>query len=173
LHVGHAKSICLNFGLAKEYEGGVCHMRFDDTNPVKEDLEYVRSILADVKWLMSSASAAAAAAGAASGAESSYGEVVPWNGDVKHTSDYFELLYEAAVFLIREGKAYIDFLSPEDMRLYRGTLTEPGKPSPDRLLMESGQRTTEEALELSEQMKAGKFEEGQALVPRSTCRAQT
>ena len=106
LHIGHAKSILLNYGLAKEY-GGQFNMRFDDTNPTKEKVEFVDSIKADVEWL---------------GAK--------WNGDVLFASDYFPQMYEAAIKLIKKGKAYVDDLSAEEIRQYRGTLTEPGKESP-------------------------------------------
>ena len=104
LHIGHAKSICLNFGIANQY-GGVCHLRFDDTNPSKEEVEYVESIEEDVRWL---------------GFE--------WAG-IFFASDYFERLYELAEQLIREGKAYVDSLSADEIREYRGTLTEPGRNS--------------------------------------------
>ena len=103
LHIGHAKSICLNFGLAKEYNG-LCNLRFDDTNPVKEDVEYVDSIKADVEWLG-----------------------FKWEGEPRYASDYFDALYGYAIELIEKGLAYVDELSPDQMREYRGTLTEPGK----------------------------------------------
>src|ERR671914_99944 len=102
LHIGHAKSICLNFGVAAE-RGGTCNLRFDDTNPTTEDIEYVESIKEDVRWL---------------GFE--------WEGEPRYASDYFEQLYEYAVHLIRHGKAYVDSLSADEMRQYRGTLTQPG-----------------------------------------------
>ena len=108
LHIGHAKSICLNFGIAEDYKG-LCNLRFDDTNPVKEDVEYVDSIKEDVKWL---------------GFE--------WEGEPRYASDYFDQLYGYAIELINKGLAYVDELSPEEMREYRGTLTEPGKNSPYR-----------------------------------------
>ena len=108
LHIGHAKSICLNFGLAEKYNGR-CHLRFDDTNPEKEEVEYIDSIKEDVHWLG-----------------------FDWNSHEYFASDYFEQLYEYAVTLIKDGKAYIDSLSPEEIRKYRGTLKEPGKESPDR-----------------------------------------
>ena len=130
LHIGHAKSILLNYGLAKEY-GGQFNMRFDDTNPTKEKVEFVDSIKADVEWL---------------GAE--------WNGDVLFASDYFPQMYEAAVKLIKKGKAYVDDLSAEEIRQYRGTLTEPGKESPYR------NRSVEENLQLFEEMKEGKYADG-------------
>ena len=132
LHIGHAKSICLNFGLAKEYQG-LCNLRFDDTNPVKEDMEYVDSIKADVEWLG-----------------------FKWEGEPRYASDYFDALYGYAIELIEKGLAYVDELSPEEMREYRGTLTEPGKNSPYR------DRTIEENLALFEKMKNGEFAEGKA-----------
>jgi len=130
LHIGHAKSICLNFGLAKEYNG-LCNLRFDDTNPVKEDVEYVDSIKADVEWLG-----------------------FKWEGEPRYASDYFDALYGYAIELIKKGLAYVDELSPEEMRAYRGTLTEPGKNSPYR------DRSVEENLALFERMKNGEFAEG-------------
>ncbi|EKE75140.1 glutamine--tRNA ligase [Gallaecimonas xiamenensis] len=132
LHVGHAKSICLNFGLADDYQGK-CNLRFDDTNPVKEDQEYVDSIKRDVHWL---------------GFE--------WDGEVRHSSDYFEQLHGYAVELIQKGLAYVDELSPEQIREYRGTLKEPGKNSPYR------DRSVEENLELFKKMRDGGFKEGEA-----------
>lgn len=132
LHIGHAKSICLNFGIAQDYQGQ-CNLRFDDTNPEKEDLEYVESIKKDVNWL---------------GFE--------WSGDVCYSSDYFDKLYEYAVELINKGLAYVEELSPEQIREYRGTLTEPGKHSPYR------DRSVEENLALFEKMRAGEFKEGTA-----------
>ena len=132
LHIGHAKSICLNFGLAKEYQG-LCNLRFDDTNPVKEDVEYVDSIKADVEWLG-----------------------FKWEGEPRYASDYFDALYGYAIELIEKGLAYVDELSPEEMREYRGTLTEPGKNSPYR------DSTIEENLALFEKMKNGEFAEGKA-----------
>ena len=130
LHIGHAKSICLNFGIAREF-GGVCNLRFDDTNPVKEDVEYVESIQEDVRWL---------------GFE--------WNGEALYASDYFQRLYEFAVELIQKGKAYVCHLSAEETRAYRGTLTEPGKNSPYR------DRSIAENLALFEQMRRGELAEG-------------
>ncbi|EFA27974.1 glutamine--tRNA ligase, partial [Haemophilus influenzae HK1212] len=127
LHIGHAKSICLNFGLAKEYQG-LCNLRFDDTNPVKEDVEYVDSIKADVEWLG-----------------------FKWKGEPRYASDYFDALYGYAIELIEKGLAYVDELSPEEMREYRGTLTEVGKNSPYR------DRTIEENLALFEKMKNGEL----------------
>ena len=132
LHIGHAKSICLNFGLAKEYQG-LCNLRFDDTNPIKEDVEYVDSIKADVEWLG-----------------------FKWEGEPRYASDYFDALYGYAIELIEKGLAYVDELSPEEMREYRGTLTEAGKNSPYR------DRTIEENLALFEKMKNGEFAEGKA-----------
>jgi glutaminyl-tRNA synthetase len=130
LHIGHAKSICLNFGIAAEF-GGRCHLRFDDTNPVKEEQEYIDSIMEDVRWLG-----------------------FDWGEHLYYASDYFEQLYEWAVYLIREGKAYVDDLSAEETREFRGTLTEPGKESPWRT------RSIEENLDLFERMRAGEFENG-------------
>ncbi|NIM91416.1 MAG: glutamine--tRNA ligase/YqeY domain fusion protein [Candidatus Aminicenantes bacterium] len=130
LHIGHAKSICLNFGLAKEYNG-LCNLRFDDTNPETEEMEYVESIKDDVRWLG-----------------------FDWEDRLYHASDYFEQLYEYAVQLVKKGKAYVCDLSMDQIREYRGTLTEPGKESPYR------NRSIEESLDLLERMKAGEFEEG-------------
>ena len=129
LHIGHAKAICLDFGLADEF-GGHTNLRFDDTNPEKEETEYVDSIMADVKWLGFN-----------------------WDG-LFYASDYFDQLYEWALKLIRDGKAYVDDLSAEEIRKYRGTLTEPGKDSPHR------NRSVEENLDLFERMKAGEFPDG-------------
>ncbi|QLB13081.1 glutaminyl-tRNA synthetase [Bisgaardia hudsonensis] len=130
LHIGHAKSICLNFGLAKDYQG-LCNLRFDDTNPTKEDVEYVDSIKQDVEWLG-----------------------FKWAGEPRYASDYFDQLYAYALELIHKGLAYVDELSPEEMREYRGTLTEAGKNSPYR------DRPIEENLALFEKMKNGEIEEG-------------
>ncbi|HFF9831701.1 glutamine--tRNA ligase [Serratia marcescens] len=132
LHIGHAKSICLNFGIAKDYQGQ-CNLRFDDTNPVKEDIEFVESIKHDVEWL---------------GFE--------WSGNVRYSSDYFDQLHQYAVELISRGLAYVDELSPEQIREYRGTLTAPGKDSPYR------DRSVEENLALFEKMRNGEFAEGAA-----------
>ena len=129
LHIGHAKSICLNFGLAGEFSG-VCNLRFDDTNPAKEDPEYVAAIQDDVRWL---------------GFE--------WN-ELRHASDYFQAYYLAAEKLIEQGKAYVCDLSAEEVRAYRGTLTEPGRPSPWR------DRSVEENLDLFRRMRAGEFPDG-------------
>lgn len=135
LHIGHAKSICLNYyGTAVKY-GGKCNLRFDDTNPVKEDDEFVRSIVADVEWL-------------------------GWKGEVYFASDYFDVMYETAVKLIKKGKAYVDDVTPDQMREMRGTLTEPGIESKHR------NRPIEESLALFEDMKAGKIADG-ALVLRA------
>ncbi len=134
LHVGHAKAICLNVAMARKY-GGKCNLRFDDTNPVKEDDEFVRSIITDAQWL-------------------------GWEGDVFFASDYFEVMYEAAVALIKKGKAYVDDVSPEEMKRMRGTLTEPGIESKNR------NRPVAESLDLFEQMRAGKIADG-ALVLRA------
>jgi glutaminyl-tRNA synthetase len=130
LHIGHAKSICLNFGVAEEF-GGTCNLRFDDTNPTKEDTEYVESIMTDVKWLG-----------------------YDWEERLYYASDYFQDLYDYAVKLIKDGKAYVDSLSADEIREYRGTLSEPGKESPFR------ERSVEENLDLFERMKNGDFEEG-------------
>jgi glutaminyl-tRNA synthetase len=130
LHIGHAKSICLNFGLARDY-GGVCNLRFDDTNPTKEEVEYVESIKADVHWLG-----------------------FDWEEREYYASDYFERLYDFAVELIKAGKAYVDSLSADEIREYRGTLTEPGRESPYR------NRPAAENQNLFERMRAGEFEDG-------------
>lgn len=134
LHIGHAKSICLNFGLALKFNGR-CNLRFDDTNPEKEDTEYVESIKRDVKWLG-----------------------FDWGEKEFYASDYFDFMYEMAIKLIKMGKAYVCHLSPEEMRRYRGTLTEPGINSPYR------DRSIEENLELFEKMRRGEFEEGEAVL---------
>ena len=133
LHIGHAKSICLNFGIAKQYNG-TCNLRFDDTNPCKEDTEYVDSIMNDVKWLG-----------------------FQWDG-MYYASNYFQKLYEYAVELIKMGKAYVCELTPDQIREYRGTLTEPGKNSPYR------DRSVEENLALFEKMKNGELEDGSAVL---------
>ena len=130
LHIGHAKSICLNFGIAAEY-GGLCNLRFDDTNPTKEDVEYVESIQADVRWLG-----------------------FDWDDRLFYASDYFEQLYQYAVQLIRAGKAYVDSLSSEEIRAYRGTATGAGQESPYR------GRSVEENLDLFARMRAGEFGDG-------------
>jgi len=130
LHIGHAKSICLNFGLAMEF-GGLYNLRFDDTNPCKEEEEYVESIKEDVRWLG-----------------------FDWEEREYYASDYFEQLYDWAVQLIKDGKAYVDDLSGEEIREYRGTLTEPGKNSPYR------DRSIKENLDLFVRMRAGEFENG-------------
>lgn len=130
LHIGHAKSICLNFGLARDYNG-ICHLRFDDTNPVKEDVEYVDSIMADIRWLG-----------------------FDWQDKLFYASDYFDRLYDYAELLIMEGKAYVCDLTQEEIRAHRGTLTEPGQNSPYR------DRPAEENLDLFRRMRDGEFEEG-------------
>ena len=130
LHIGHAKSICLNFGIAEQY-GGLCNLRFDDTNPAKEEQEYIDAITEDVRWLG-----------------------YDWGDRLYFASDYFDELYEMALVLIRIGRAYVDELSPDEMREYRGTLTEPGRDSPYR------NRPVEENLALFETMRDGGFKEG-------------
>ena len=134
LHIGHAKSILLNYGLAQEY-GGTFHMRFDDTNPTKEKMEFVDSIKEDIKWL---------------GAD--------WGEHLYFASDYFDQMYECAVRLIKKGKAFVCDLTAEEMREYRGTLTEPGKESPYR------NRSVEENLKLFEEMRAGKYKDGEKVL---------
>ena len=135
LHIGHAKSICLNFGIAEDYEGGLCNLRFDDTNPEKEEAEYTEAIKQDVRWLG-----------------------FDWRERLFFASDHFARLYELAVRLIQDGKAYVDHLSAAEIRAYRGTLTEPGRPSPYR------ERGPEENLALFERMKKGEFAEGECLL---------
>src|SRR6185436_6834450 len=130
LHIGHAKSVCLNFGLALDY-GGACHLRFDDTNPEKEEQEYVESIIAAVKWLG-----------------------FDWGPHPYYASDYFDFMYEAAEYLVRSGHAYVDSQSAEEIRAARGTLTEPGRHGPYR------DRTADENLKLLREMREGKFDEG-------------
>ena len=134
LHMGHAKSICLNFGVAKEF-GGLCNLRFDDTNPTKEEEEYVASIKEDVRWLG-----------------------FDWEDRLYYASDYFGQLYEYALQLIRDGKAYVCDLGPDEIRAYRGTLTEPGRDSPYR------NRSVEENLELFERMRGGEFKDGDCVL---------
>ena len=134
LHIGHAKSICLNFGLAREFSGK-CNLRFDDTNPEKENVEYVQSIQNDISWLG-----------------------FDWEDRLYFTSDYFDRLYDYAVELIKQGKAYVDSLSADEIREYRGTLTEPGRDSPHR------NRSVDENLALFEQMRAGKFADGELVL---------
>ncbi|MDT7042195.1 glutamine--tRNA ligase/YqeY domain fusion protein [Candidatus Nitronereus thalassa] len=131
LHIGHAKSMCLNFGVAEEFPGGLCNLRFDDTNPTKENVEYVASIQADVQWLG-----------------------FDWGSRLYYASDYFERLYDYAVFLIKQGQAYVDSLNADQIREHRGTLTEPGTPSPFRT------RSIEENLDLFARMRAGEFPDG-------------
>ena len=135
LHIGHAKSICLNFGIANDYKGGLCNLRFDDTNPEKEEVEYTDAIKQDVSWLG-----------------------FDWQDRLFFASDHFAKLYELAVRLIRDGKAYVDHLSADEIREYRGTLTAAGKPSPYR------ERSPEENLDLFERMKKGEFAEGECLL---------
>jgi glutaminyl-tRNA synthetase len=132
LHIGHAKSICLNFGIAQDYQGQ-CNLRFDDTNPEKEDLDFVRSIQEDVKWLG-----------------------FQWQGEICYSSNYFDRLYEFALDLIRQGKAYVEFLSPNEIREYRGNLSTPGKNSPHR------DSSVEDNLAHFEKMRAGDYKEGEA-----------
>src|ERR1051325_4906230 len=126
LHIGHAKSICLNFGIANNIPGGICHLRFDDTNPTTEDLEYVQAIQDDIRWLG-----------------------FDWHEKMFFASDYFEQLYEFAMRLIRKGLAYVDTLTADEIRAYRGTLTQPGKNSPFR------DRSVEEHVDLFQGMRAG------------------
>jgi glutaminyl-tRNA synthetase len=140
LHLGHAKAISFNFAVARSF-GGVCHMRLDDTNPSKEDKEYVDSILEDVVWIQQ-------------GLYNDDKQAVPWDGPVRKTSDYFDLIYDCAVALVKSGDAYVDSLSAEEMRQYRGTLTEAGIDSPFRT------RSIEENLQLFQDMRAGKYAEG-------------
>lgn len=135
LHIGHAKSICLNFGIAEDYEGGLCNLRFDDTNPEKEEAEYTEAIKQDVRWLG-----------------------FDWQERLFFASDHFARLHALAVRLIQDGKAYVDHLSAAEIRAYRGTLTEPGRPSPYR------ERGPEENLALFERMKKGEFAEGECLL---------
>jgi len=130
LHIGHAKAICINFGIAADFDG-VCALRFDDTNPAKEELEYIEAIKSDIQWLG-----------------------FDWGDRLHHASDYFEFLYECAEKLIQSAKAYVDDLSPDEMRDYRGTLTEAGRNSPFR------DRDIEENLDLFRRMRAGEFEDG-------------
>src|ERR671928_87706 len=131
LHIGHAKAICIDFGLARDY-GGRCHLRFDDTNPTKESQEYVDAIMNDVRWLG-----------------------FDWGEHLYHASDYFEQLYRWAEQLIMAGKAYVDDLSADQIREYRGTLTEPGRGSPWR------DRPVDENLDLFARMRAGEFANGE------------
>ncbi|MBN1946504.1 MAG: glutamine--tRNA ligase/YqeY domain fusion protein [Bradymonadales bacterium] len=131
LHIGHAKAVCLNFGIARDYPGGTCNLRFDDTNPTKEEVEYVDSIMEDIRWLG-----------------------FDWEDRLYYASDYFEQMYRYAIDLIQKGKAYVCELSPDQIREHRGTLTQPGKPSPYR------DRPIEENLDLFRRMRAGEFEEG-------------
>ncbi|MBN2689323.1 MAG: glutamine--tRNA ligase/YqeY domain fusion protein [Gammaproteobacteria bacterium] len=135
LHIGHAKSICLNFGIAKEFENAKCNLRFDDTNPVKENVDYVKAIQDDIKWLG-----------------------FDWENRLYFASDYYQKLYEYAVDLIKQGKAYVCSLNADQMREYRGTLTEPGRESPDC------NNSIEMNLELFEKMKNGEFAEGEKVL---------
>ena len=135
LHIGHAKSICLNFGVAAENAGGVCHLRFDDTNPTREEPKYVQAIKEDIRWLG-----------------------FDFSGHEYYASDYFQELYEYAVELIRKGKAYVCQLSAEEIRRYRGTLTEPGRDSPNR------NRPIQESLDLFRRMRAGELADGAAVL---------
>ena len=135
LHIGHAKSICLNFGIAADYRG-TCNLRFDDTDPSGETIEYVEAIKADVQWLGFS-----------------------WEGREFFASDYFEQLYQYAIQLIKVGKAYVCSLSTDEIREYRGTLTQPGKESPYR------NRSIEESLDLFERMRGGEFADGVCSIP--------
>ena len=134
LHIGHAKSICLNFGVAQEF-GGRCNLRFDDTNPVKEEQAFIDAIMTDVRWLG-----------------------FDWGPHLYHASDYFERLYEWAEHLIQNGKAYVDDLTADQIREHRGTLTEPGRPSPYR------DRAADENLDLFRRMRAGEFEDGKRVL---------
>ncbi|MFH1680666.1 MAG: glutamate--tRNA ligase family protein, partial [Candidatus Eisenbacteria bacterium] len=131
LHIGHAKAICLSFGLAADYPGGLCNLRFDDTNPIKEEEEFVRSMIEDIRWLG-----------------------FDWEDRLYYASDYFERLYEWAEDLVRKGKAYVCDLSAEEIREHRGTLTRPGRESPHR------GRAAEENLDLLRRMRAGEFPDG-------------
>jgi glutaminyl-tRNA synthetase len=131
LHIGHAKAICLNFGIAAENQGGLCNLRFDDTNPIKEEAEYIEAIKQNVRWLG-----------------------FDWQDRLFYASDYFEQMYEYAVRLIKAGKAYVCDLTPDQIREYRGTLTEPGKNSPYR------DRSVNENLDLFERMRTGEFPDG-------------
>ena len=135
LHIGHAKSICLNFGIAKDHDQGRCHLRFDDTNPVTEDTEYIESIQADLRWLG-----------------------YQWGEHLYFASDYYEQLYQFAVTLIEKGKAYVCHLNETEIREYRGTVTEAGKPSPYR------NRSVEENLALLKSMRNGEFTEGECVL---------
>jgi len=137
LHIGHAKSICLNFGIAEKYDGGLCNLRFDDTNPLKEEDKYVNSIIEDVKWLG-----------------------FDWEDRLYYASDYFDQLFDYAVQLVRDGKAFVCDLNSEEIRSYRGTLTEPGKESPYR------NRSIDENYDLFMCMKSGEFPNGRTLVDR-------
>src|SRR5438034_10343187 len=130
LHIGHAKALCLNFGIAAEYSGGMCNLRFDDTNPSKEKEEFEENIIRDIRWLG-----------------------FDWDDRLFYASDYFEKIFECAIHLIKTAKAYVDDLTPDQIREYRGTLTEPGKNSPYRT------RTIADNLDLFQRMRDGEFEE--------------
>ncbi|UCD17587.1 MAG: glutamine--tRNA ligase, partial [Candidatus Zixiibacteriota bacterium] len=130
LHIGHAKAICLNYGIASEY-GGKYNLRFDDTNPTKEETEYVEAIMRDIRWLG-----------------------FDWEDRLFYASDYFDQLYEYAIQLVKDGKAYVDDLNADEIREYRGTLTKPGEDSPYR------NRSIEENLDLFKRMRAGEFADG-------------
>lgn len=134
LHIGHAKAICIDFGMAEKYNG-LCNLRFDDTNPTKEDIEYVDSIIEDIKWLG-----------------------FDWEDRLYYASDYYDQFYDYAVTLVKKGLAYVDDLTAEEIREYRGTLTEPGKDSPYR------NRSIEENLDLFERMKNGEFDNGERVL---------
>ena len=152
LHLGHAKAVSFNFAVARAFTAGDgrCHMRMDDTNPTKEDDEYVDSILEDVRWIQQGLEPF----GGGEDLKKTNEDSGPWHGNVRKTSDYFQLIHDAAVYLIKSGDAFVDELSAEEMRDYRGTLTEPGKESPYR------NRPTEENLNLFEQMRAGDHADG-------------
>ena len=134
LHIGHAKAICIDFGMAEKYNG-LCNLRFDDTNPTKEDIEYVDSIIEDIKWLG-----------------------FDWEDRLYYASDYYDQFYDYAVTLVKKGLAYVDDLTAEEIREYRGTLTEPGKDSPYR------NRSIEENLDSFERMKNGEFDNGERVL---------
>jgi glutaminyl-tRNA synthetase len=144
LHLGHAKAVCFNFAVAKAF-GGTCNMRLDDTNPSKEDSEYVESILQDVTWIMSDGDSESSSP--------------PWNGPVRKTSDYFQTIFECALALIQSGDAFVDSLNADEMREYRGSLTEPGIDSPYK-----GSRSIAENVQLFLDMKDGKYPDGAHVV---------
>jgi len=134
LHIGHAKSIILNFGIAEDFQGK-CNLRFDDTNPIKEDVEYIESIQRDIKWLG-----------------------FLWSEDIRYSSDYFQIFYDCATELVGKGLAYVCFLNNEQIRDYRGTLKNPGKNSPYR------ETTINDNLSMLSKMKEGKFQEGECVL---------